>query len=145
MNAAELDELANHPDVHEAIAPRAVKLALGLLFEDPRNIIVGNKLGGVLLVYVAPGIYQWHYLMTTALSGRAKLALAREALRTAFTVYGAHAIHGSTPRDFRAARWFNRALGASPTGTSIDGAGRECIDYRLDQGTWASLATSSAA
>lgn len=142
MDAKALNTIANHYAVKYQVIP-CLDTAVDLsdFLEDPRNVAYGDERGAAIFEYLGHGHYRGHYLFTPEISGHELLEIGRGALRELFTVYGACAIHGSTPRDNRAARVVNRALGFKLVGTSTDPAGRPCNDYKLDRETWASSAT----
>lgn len=141
MDARTLNAIANHRDVKYFVMPGDTRVDLSAFLEDPRNVVCGDQRGVAIFEYLGQGHYRGHYLFTPAVHGHELLEIGRKALKTLFTVHGARAIHGSTPRDNRAARIVNRALGFTLVGTSVDPAGRPCNDYKLDRETWASLAT----
>jgi hypothetical protein len=100
---------------------------------DSENLIVGDASGIVALEYAGRGVYVWHWVCSPAVRGKAALVLGRRAIKAAFTDQKVKSIRGSTPRDNRAARLMNRALGARPIGESIDCFGRRCVDYLLER------------
>lgn len=106
------------------------------VLRDPKSRAFGDAAGAVLVIHEGGDVYEWHWVLTPAKRGRAALELAREALEEMFTVHGARAIYGITPRVNRAARSMNRALGALPTGTTTDTLGRECIVYTVERASW---------
>lgn len=136
-----LNHVANRAEVLSGIGgvPGQEAVDLAGFLKDPRNILLGDERGVLLFVYAAEGVYDMHYLFTDALRGRDALLATRVALHTLFTHYGATAICGSTPRENRAARAMNRALGAVPFGESTDLLGHPCIDYVLEREKWATL------
>jgi hypothetical protein len=75
-----------------------------------------------LFEHVEPGVYEAHWLFTV--KGRAAFLTAVEMLRYMFAVYPTRVVYGSTPASHRAARWFNRRLGATSLGLrdTADGA-----------------------
>lgn len=140
MDANTLNRIANNPAVKYFVMPAETRIDLSSFLEDPRNLVFGNARGAVIFPYIGQGHYQAHWLLVD-IRGKEALDLGRKALRELFTIHSAHAIHGVTPRDNRAARLMNRALGFTLVGTTTDPAGRPCNEYKLDRETWASLAT----
>lgn len=138
---AMLNYVANHPDVLRYVAPGYRALDLSTFFDVKENVMFGDTRGLILFLYQPDHTYKMHWLLTEAIRGRQALLMARNAIATMFTNYDCCAITGSTPRENRAARMMNRALGGLPTGVSKDSQGRHCIDYRLERVQWA---TSSA-
>lgn len=140
-----LNALANHPDIAPHVAPGYCDISLEAAWREPRNCLTGDARGVIIMAPLGRGVYQWHWMLGPEIRGADALRLGREALRKAFTFFGACAVCGATPRVNRAARLMNRALGARPIGTSVDAHGRDCINYILERETWAaSLAESSA-
>lgn len=134
----DLNALVNHPDIAPHVAPGYCELDLRAFYERPDSLIVGDVFGVIIMAPLAEdGLYGWHWLLTPMIRGAGALRLGREALKAAFTTPGVRAICGATPREFRAARLMNRALGARPIGESIDAYGRPCINYLLERETWA--------
>lgn len=139
-----LNWVVNEPTVLAALAPGYSYVDMGSFVDDSRNIMLGNETSGlVLFAFVAPGVYDLHYALT--LRGRDALKAVRMALHDVFTKHHAHVIVGATPRDNRAARAMNRALGARPTGVCTDTLGRACIIYKLERSTWAASSAVSLA
>lgn len=138
-----LNHVVNRPEVLAGCAPGYYDVDMTAFFEEPRNVMIGDKRGVVLFAYLGDFTYEMHYLLTDALRGRAAFRLCRKALDTMFTKHHASAICGATPRENRAARAMNRALGAVPVGVSTDSMGRACINYRLERTTWATLSAAS--
>ena len=149
MDAIEvLNAIANDEDVREGCAPGYHDIDLSKFFDDARNVCFlyqseysGAWQGALLFRYKIYDIYEGHYLCTATLRGKEALQFVKRSLKTMFLEYGASAIVGDTPRDNRAARAMNRALGARPIGKSTDSLGRACISYVLERKKWA---TSSA-
>jgi hypothetical protein len=99
----------------------------------PDTILIGDRRGVVALDYAGDGVYVWHWVLGPEARGKAGVELGRRAIKEVFTRPWVKAIRGRTPRDFRAARLMNRALGARPVGKSVDFAGRPCVDYLLER------------
>jgi hypothetical protein len=99
----------------------------------PYTMLIGDQRGVVALDYAGDGIYVWHWVLGPKARGRAGIELGRRAIKEVFTRPWVNAIKGVTPREFRAARVMNRALGARPIGESTDFAGRACIVYLLER------------
>lgn len=129
----------NCPDILQALLPGFSRVDNISFFDDPHNVAFGDERGVIACFYVGAGVYEWHYLLTSAIRGKDALHFAREVIHAMFTRHDARAIRGSTPRDNRAARIMNRALGAVPVGKSVDSFGRDCIDYLLDRDKWATF------
>jgi RimJ/RimL family protein N-acetyltransferase len=131
-----LNRVINQPEVLHALAPGYLTIDLTGFFDAPGNLMLGDDRGVVLFAYCGDGTYEMHYALTSSLRGKAALQAIRTAIGALFTYRDAHAIVGSTPRDNRAARVINRALGGRPYGVSVDSMGRDCIDYVLERATW---------
>jgi hypothetical protein len=99
------------------------------VYDNRANIIIGDARGVVVLENGCT----WHWICSPLIRGRDALELGRRAIKAAFTDQRVKSIRGSTPRDFRAARLMNRALGARPIGESVDILGRRCVDYLLER------------
>jgi hypothetical protein len=133
-----LNYVANQPEVLAfAAAPGVPALDLTAFFRNPNNRMFGDELGVVIFVQESEDVYRAYMLFTADCRGRDALRVMRKALRGMFTSGGARVIIGTTPREYRAARAMIRALHAKPTGDSIDGYGRNCIDYVLERAEWA--------
>lgn len=132
-----LNHVVNQPEVLAEIAPGYERVDLSRFFDHPRNMMCGDERGVLLFAYRGQDVYELHYCFTAQLRGRAALQAVRAALKTVFTRHNAVAICGATPRDNRAARMMNRALGARPIGVSVDIHGRTCINYVLERVRWA--------
>lgn len=137
-----LNAVANDPSVLRHIAPGFHSIDLTPFFADPRNKLFGDSDGLVIFGARGGGEYEMHYLFTRRRRGKAALQQLRYAISMMFTEHSATAICGETPRDNRAARTVNRALGGRPVGVSTDSLGRPSINYRLERASWAA---SSAA
>lgn len=147
MQTFVLNHLANHPDVRPYVSPNHHSVDMSAFAADPRHLAIGGVDGAVLFAAhgEAPGVYEMHWLLTKQVRGEAALRLARRGIDRLFTDRDAVAIVGATPRENRAARMMNRALGGRPTGEVTDSLGRSCITYRLDRASWATSSAASSA
>lgn len=134
-----LNRIVNQPEVLAAMAPGYLAVNLAGFFDRPGNLMLGDERGVVLFSFLGDGTYKMDYALTSSLRGRNALRAIRTAIAALFTQREAHAITGSTPRENRAARVMNRALGGRPYGVSVDSQGRDCIDYVLERATWVRL------
>ena len=132
-----LNYVVNQPEVLRNVAPGFDSVDISAFLEKPRNVMLGDEHGVLIFGYIGEDVYEMHYLFTSAVRGRDALHFTRAALKYMFTCASAIAIVGQTPRDNRAARVMNRALGARPIGESVDTSGRPCINYMLERKTWA--------
>lgn len=137
QHKALLEHVANHPDVLRFVAPGYQHIDLSCFFTNEANVMFGDHRGLLLFLAQPDHTFEMHWLLTEAIRGRSALLMAKNAIKTMFTNFDACAITGSTPREYRAARTMNRALGGVPTGVSTDSTGRPCINYRLERVTWA--------
>ncbi len=131
-----LNRVVNQPEVLSELAPGWLSLDLAEFLNQPGNLMLGDDRGLVLFRYMGDSTYEMHYALTSSLRGPDALRAIKTAMSALFTYRDAHAIVGSTPRDNRAARAMNRALGGRPYGVSVDSSGRDCIDYVLERARW---------
>lgn len=131
-----LNRVANAPEVIRGLAPGYLAIDLKAFFDSPENVMFGDDRGVVMFVRKDHEHYEMHYLMTRCMRGKAGLLAIKEAIRELFTYHAASVITGSTPRENRAARLVNRALGGRPYGVCVDSQGRDCINYVLERQTW---------
>lgn len=130
-----LEALVNRPHVLASVAPGFDGLDMSAFFESPFNICLGDAHGMALFVHIGDGVYEGHYVLPD-LPGILRMRRARVYLRRMFTTHRAKAIVGVVPVDNSPARTVTRALGFTPTGTSVSASGRSCVDYVLERATW---------
>lgn len=133
MSLALLNYVANVPEVRNSIATNEQVLECSSFFYEERNIMLGDEDGVLLFFWRGNDIYEIHYLLTAARRGKEALEFVKQALRFMFTEWGAAGIYGFTPRENRAARAMNRALGAWPIGEAKDSSGRTFIKYTVER------------
>lgn len=134
-----LNMLVNQPEILPHMAPGYWRMDMSEFFNRPGNLAVGDARGMVLFGNMGDGKYEVHYMLTSSLRGPAALKRIKEAFNALFTYRDAVAIVGATPRENRAARAMNRALGGRPIGEKVDSLGRPSIIYILERKTWATL------
>lgn len=137
---AEIHAAANHPDVLPHSAPGFDSVDLAYFYTLNLNKAFGDARGVILLAYQGDNTYEWHWVLTPAIRGAAALYFGKTVLREMFTRHNACAIEGLVPRDHRAARLMNRALGARPVCY-----GSATILYRLERSEWADFSADSSA
>lgn len=147
--AERLNRLVNHPDVAQHLAPLYSNLDVSGFFKRPENICIFKGHGAMLFGAIPAeatgraGWYDVHYIFPRH-KGPENLEAARACVHEMFAKHGARVLCGNTPRDNRAARLINRALGSVPMGEGIDSQGRPCIFYVLERATWATLSGASS-
>lgn len=129
-----INQLANEPRNLAMMGLEWVDLSP--FFDRPGNVALGDASGVALFCETEPGVYVGHYLFSSNLSGKQKLAHAKRIIDALFTQHGAKAILGETPKSNLAARQFTRALGFTPQGTTADHLGRSCVVYRMERSKW---------
>ena len=136
-DAALLNTVANTSEVLAGAAPGYAEVDLSNFLTKPDNLMVGNRKGLVLFAKLeASNYWEMHCLLTNQLRGRERFQLIRDAIWQLFTYRDCYAIVGPTPRENRAARAMNRALGGTPIGAKVDSLGRDCIIYKLERVKW---------
>lgn len=126
------------------MAPGYTSFDLSDLIKDRKNIVL--RCGPAFAVFTRiadDGQYEGHYLFPPEIKGKKAVSVAKKLLSEMFTKHSAMLIHGLTPRDNRAARVINRALGFSPVGASRNASDQECIHYVLEAEKWAHLSQAS--
>lgn len=144
-----VNELANHPDIATHLAPLYRNIDLSGFFRNPDNVVLFEGTGAMLFAAVPdgpPGFYDTHYLFPRrgGAAGESVLDAVRKCISVMFDVHGARVLCGNTPRENRAARYINRALGSVPMGEGTDSQGRPYIFYVLERATWAILSGASS-
>lgn len=133
----ELDRVFSDPWILEKAAPGRERVALSDF--PPGTLVIGepDTGAGLFIPTGRPGEYYGHYAFTSQLRGPTLVRAARRILGEVFTYYGFVRIIGLTPRDNRAARSINRALGFIPTGrTVLDAQGLTCGVYIMEREQW---------
>lgn len=103
MDAAFLNEIANHPEVRPFLGGEG-PLDLTDECSNPENIAIVWERGGWLLQKLMPGMYELHTLTLPAGRGREYFATAKAALRYVFTTSDALEIVTKCPDDNGGAR-----------------------------------------
>lgn len=111
MNAAFLNEVANHEDVRPFLGGDG-ELDLGPMLANPANValeVMGD--GGWLLQPTLPGVYELHTLFMPHARGKGYFAAAREAIRWMFTNTDCLEITTKCPDDNPGARMAASVMG----------------------------------
>lgn len=85
MNAARLNELANHPEVRPALLGADGPLDLTSLVTNPAVITLEAEHGAFLLIPILPAVYELHTLFLPEGRGKAFFRCAAEMFRYLFT------------------------------------------------------------
>jgi hypothetical protein len=84
MDAAFLNEVANHPEVRPWLGGEEGPLNLTPVVENPSNIALVTEGGGFVLVALMPGVYELHTLFLPTARGAPFFAAASEMFRFMF-------------------------------------------------------------
>lgn len=112
MDAAFLNEVANHPDVRPWLEGPPGPLDLTPLIEDSRNVVLLNEHGGFVYHFQEPGLYEVHSLLLPAGRSGSSLA-AMQGLRWMFTATDCVEVSTRVPEANTAALGLTRAMGFS--------------------------------
>jgi hypothetical protein len=117
-DAAIHNAIANHPEVKPTISYTEEYADFTPLFEHPDEYVLLHDGEGAAAIFEwsAPGVWQGHSLYLPERRGKEGIQSGREMVAWMFA-NGARMIWGQTPLDNRAARMFNRLIGAKPAGT----------------------------
>ena len=126
------------------MAPGYDSFDLTELIKDRKNIVLRCGPAFAVFTHIDDGQYEGHYLFPPEIRGKKAVSVAKKLLSEMFTKHSAMIIHGLTPRDHRAARFVNRALGFSPVGAGRNASDQECIHYVLEAEKWALLSQVSS-
>ena len=112
--------IANHPEVKPTISYTEDYADFSELFEHPDTyVLLSDGIGAAsIFEWSAPGVWQGHSMFLPESRGKQGLAAGRAMIDWMFD-YGARMIWGQTPLDNRAAKMFNRLIGAKPNGTGV--------------------------
>lgn len=89
-----------------------------------------------LFQWSAPDIWQVHTIFSHTCRGRRALETGCAMLRSIFTEWEAEMVWGHTPKDNRAAHWFNRQLGAEYVGEDVHHHVGDCLNFRVRRDEW---------
>lgn len=135
----EINHLVNRPDISTAFGvPEDSYLDMSGFYDNQGNVALRSPVGCMLFPKIGHGVYDSHFLFMPGHMGWLIKKCASAMLDTMFTYYGASAIRGSIPRDFRAVRTMAYALGykQTPDTPFKDGMGRECVTYEIRREQW---------
>lgn len=138
--------IANHPDVIRSLEwkPEDHPETKGFLLLDAQVADTDNWIflissNGELCLFFewsAPGVYQMHSLSLPTFRGKDMMNAAKKLIEAMFIEYGADMIWGMTPLGNRAARMFNRKIGAKSCGFKTHFAAGDCELFRNSKARW---------
>lgn len=112
--------IGNHPEVICNIQhdPELGPVFFDELARDPANFALLHNGSDAAMIFhwSAPHIWQMHTLMLPSCRGAAAKREGKKLIREMFVEHGAEILWGQTPLDNRAARIFNRWIGAKSVG-----------------------------
>lgn len=85
MNAARLNELANHPEIRPFMSPSEGPLDVSALALDPRTVLLEAEHGTFLMQPILPATYEGHAMFLPEGRGPPMLEAARAMFRFMFT------------------------------------------------------------
>lgn len=140
----DLNSMANHPKVRPLMVadgegPMEMK---GTLRPGYADIGFISGIGGMVFQETEPGKNEFcaHFLFIPGSGGSKILGTARAMIDEMFTVKGACAIKGFTPRENRAARVIDNALGFRKLPDEFtDELGDPYVVYELRRNEWVGL------
>ncbi len=151
----EIESVLNTPDVLASFSLTGEPISMAGFYQFPVDYTpkdlsfwnIGLIHDGAVMLFARLDAHRFdsHFLFPAHCRGKRGIAAASAMIHEMFTRYGANAIEGHPPRVHRAVRVFGTRLGYLPTGTtSIDGLGRECVDYELRRDQWLNVLRDSS-
>jgi hypothetical protein len=119
-DAAIHNAIANHPKVKPTISYTEEYADFTPLLDHPDQYVLLHDENGAASIFEwsAPDVWQGHSMFLPQARGRAGIESGKAMIAWMFD-HGARMIWGQTPLDNRAARMFNRLIGAKPNGTGV--------------------------
>lgn len=84
-SAERINVIVNHPNVRPWLGGGMGALDLSAMIADQRNVLLMGSAGGLLFVFVRPGLYEVHTQFLPSGRGEHALAATNDALRWMFT------------------------------------------------------------
>ena len=106
-----------HPEVAPNMTWTLADLEKNLA--DERHIALIDGVAAAVFEWSAPGVYEAHTIFLPPVRGSLAVERGKALIAAMFGSYGANMLWGATPLANRAARWFNRQIGAVVVG--LDG------------------------
>lgn len=138
--------IANHPSVVRSLEWKPEEhpetdgfLLLDAQVADTENWVFLISNNGELCLFFewsAPGVYQMHSLSLPTFRGKAMIKAAKVLVREMFVEHGADMLWGQTPLKNRAARMFNRLIGAKSCGYKNHFVAGDCELFRNSKARW---------
>lgn len=119
FDAARVNAIANHPDVHPGLSLGEGALDVSALIGDPHNIFYLGEFGGAALIETAPHEFEAHDFILPEGRGAWALQACKAILSRMFAEHGAKRVYAVTPAEHRACRLFNRLLGFKSKGGDL--------------------------
>ena len=143
FDASEINLVLNHPDVHSQVSYFTPIGGLDAqpLLDDPRNVLLTTKGGGVLFAYQGGGVYDAHIQFLPGFRGKNALNAARDAVKWLFTHTDAVAITARIPVYARGSEYIARAVGfrfreKQPRSWPCDNGPIDAKLYTLTRSSW---------
>ncbi len=150
--------IANHPEVVRSLEwnPDKGPLLFGNLFDGTDHYILlhngqrdftsinaeeegwplDHPTLAMIFEWSAPGVYQMHTMSLPGTRGKAMMLDAKDMIHAMFTTYRADMLWGQTPIDNKAARMFNRLVGAKSAGFGHHDVAGEVEYFRNSRARW---------
>jgi len=131
-----LNRVLNHKEILSYVAPGYESFDLTDFIKDRENVVL--RVGPAFSIFArqVDGSLDGHFLFPPEVKGKKALDSAKKMIDYVFTNCCVSAIHGHTPRKYRAARVMSRALGFKPIGASRNLADQDCVHYKLERNEW---------
>ena len=142
-NAAVHNAVGNHPSVSTAIEHDASRGPLffdNLAIEPAYFALLHNETQDAASIFEfrGPGIWESHTMFLPSCRGRKGVIAAKMMMAEMFTIHDADILWGQTPVDNRAARLFNKWIGATERGRGVHSVAGDVVYFRVDRATWLS-------
>ena len=134
--------IGNHPRVVTAIEHDP---ALGpIFFDNLANepaffaLLHNGADAAAIFEWSAPGVWQSHTMFLPSCRGRKGIEAAKMMMAEMFLLHDADILWGQTPVHNRAARLFNKWIGAEERGRGVHHVAGDVVYFRVDKDNWLS-------
>lgn len=111
VDTEEFNAIISQPEILALLAPECVYLDASPVIVGTRNVALTYAGAAAMFEHLGGNDYSGHYFFPRNRVIKSPYAIARPMLKEMFTTYGADAIFGEIPRDYRAARYVTAGLG----------------------------------